>query len=65
MTILRICRGGEEERFCETNHDKNTNRRLIWHGSDAANFCGILTQGLRIAPPEADATGYMVCMSSS
>ncbi|XP_062010044.1 poly [ADP-ribose] polymerase 1-like [Rosa rugosa] len=32
---------------------------LLWHGSRFTNFVGILSQGLRIAPPEAPATGYM------
>ncbi|KAL6210669.1 hypothetical protein ACLB2K_015901 [Fragaria x ananassa] len=35
------------------------NRMLLWHGSRFTNFVGILSQGLRIAPPEAPATGYM------
>ena len=35
------------------------NRALLWHGSRLTNWCGILSQGLRIAPPEAPATGYM------
>jgi hypothetical protein len=30
-------------------------------GSRLTNFIGILSQGLRIAPPEAPVTGYMVC----
>jgi len=33
------------------------NRMLLWHGSRATNYAGILSQGLRIAPPEAP----MVC----
>lgn len=33
--------------------------RLLWHGSRATNFGGILSQGLRIAPPEAPVNGYM------
>lgn len=32
---------------------------LLWHGSALSNFMGILSQGLRIAPPEAPSTGYM------
>jgi Poly(ADP-ribose) polymerase catalytic domain len=32
---------------------------LLWHGSRSSNFAGILSQGLRIAPPEAPVTGYM------
>ena len=32
---------------------------LLWHGSRFSNFGGILSQGLRIAPPEAPKTGYL------
>jgi len=35
------------------------NCKLLWHGSRLSNFVGILSQGLRIAPPEAPTTGYM------
>lgn len=35
-------------------------RMLLWHGSRLTNWAGILGQGLRIAPPEAPVTGYMV-----
>ena len=35
------------------------NRKLLWHGSRVANYVGILSQGLRIAPPEAPTSGYM------
>jgi poly [ADP-ribose] polymerase len=31
----------------------------LWHGSRFSNFVGILSQGLRIAPPEAPRTGYL------
>lgn len=34
-------------------------RLLLWHGSRTTNFAGILSQGLRIAPPEAPVNGYM------
>jgi poly [ADP-ribose] polymerase 2/3/4 len=34
-------------------------------GSRLTNFVGILSQGLRIAPPEAPITGYMVCSAST
>ena len=61
--IFRIQRRGEFERFDKFPHTKVTgasgNRRLLWHGSRVTNFAGILSQGLRIAPPEAPATGYM------
>jgi poly [ADP-ribose] polymerase len=48
--------------ICEQAFDKwkdNDNRRLLFHGSRMSNWCGILTQGLRIAPPEAPVSGYM------
>ncbi|XP_026576412.1 poly [ADP-ribose] polymerase 2 [Pseudonaja textilis] len=35
------------------------NRMLLWHGSRLGNWAGILSQGLRVAPPEAPMTGYM------
>uniref|UniRef100_A0A2D4HRX0 Poly [ADP-ribose] polymerase n=2 Tax=Micrurus lemniscatus lemniscatus TaxID=129467 RepID=A0A2D4HRX0_MICLE len=35
------------------------NRMLLWHGSRLGNWAGILSQGLRVAPPEAPVTGYM------
>ena len=35
------------------------NRKLLWHGSRLTNWAGILSGGLRIAPPEAPVTGYM------
>ncbi|XP_045607388.2 LOW QUALITY PROTEIN: poly [ADP-ribose] polymerase 2 [Procambarus clarkii] len=44
----------EQKRF------KNVgNCMLLWHGSRLSNWAGILSQGLRIAPPEAPSTGYM------
>ena len=55
-SIFRIERKGEKERFVA---NKNSDRRLLWHGSRVTNFGGILSQGLRIAPPEAPSTGYM------
>lgn len=32
---------------------------LLWHGSRLSNWVGILSHGLRVAPPEAPITGYM------
>lgn len=55
LEIFKIKREGEEERF----NEKIGNRQLLWHGSRFSNWGGILSQGLRIAPPEAPATGYM------
>uniref|UniRef100_A0A673LLN1 Poly [ADP-ribose] polymerase n=1 Tax=Sinocyclocheilus rhinocerous TaxID=307959 RepID=A0A673LLN1_9TELE len=33
-------------------------RMLLWHGSRLSNWVGILSQGLRVAPPEAPMSGY-------
>ena len=59
--IFRIERRGEAQRFVDAGLDKlpNDNRYLLWHGSRVTNFAGILSQGLRIAPPEAPVNGYM------
>ncbi|XP_010259524.1 PREDICTED: poly [ADP-ribose] polymerase 2 isoform X2 [Nelumbo nucifera] len=57
VQIFRVSKEGEEERFRKFSAAKN--RMLLWHGSRLTNWTGILSQGLRIAPPEAPATGYM------
>ncbi|XP_078399002.1 poly [ADP-ribose] polymerase 1 [Cetorhinus maximus] len=57
MEIFKIKRDGEEQRFGPFSELHN--RQLLWHGSRITNFAGILSQGLRIAPPEAPVTGYM------
>ncbi|KDQ10244.1 hypothetical protein BOTBODRAFT_136978 [Botryobasidium botryosum FD-172 SS1] len=55
-----------KRRFEDENWDKagfgglgDGQRLLLWHGSRSTNFAGILSQGLRIAPPEAPVNGYM------
>jgi poly [ADP-ribose] polymerase len=58
--IFRIERQGEKERFDNSLFaGPPRDRRLLWHGSRCTNFGGILSQGLRIAPPEAPVSGYM------
>jgi poly [ADP-ribose] polymerase 2/3/4 len=60
LNIFRIERGGETDRFETSKFTKlPSDRRLLWHGSRCTNFGGILSQGLRIAPPEAPISGYM------
>uniref|UniRef100_Q6V7K2 Poly [ADP-ribose] polymerase n=1 Tax=Emericella nidulans TaxID=162425 RepID=Q6V7K2_EMEND len=61
IDIFRIERQGEHDRFKSSSYAglKNSNRRLLWHGSRSTNYGGILSQGLRIAPPEAPVSGYM------
>lgn len=55
--VFAAKRSGEESRY--RPFKKLPNRKLLWHGSRVTNFAGILSQGLRIAPPEAPVTGYM------
>ncbi|KAJ5520924.1 hypothetical protein N7463_001377 [Penicillium fimorum] len=61
VNIFRIERQGENDRFNASPYAKipDSDRRLLWHGSRSTNFGGILSQGLRIAPPEAPVNGYM------
>jgi hypothetical protein len=55
VDVFKLDRYGENENFKSTI----PNHTLLWHGSRLSNYAGILSQGLRIAPPEAPATGYM------
>lgn len=55
--VFKVRRHGEERKF--KPFEKLPNRKLLWHGSRLTNYAGILSQGLRIAPPEAPVTGYM------
>ncbi|XP_022899060.1 poly [ADP-ribose] polymerase 2 isoform X1 [Olea europaea var. sylvestris] len=57
VQVFKVSREGETERF--EKFSKTKNRMLLWHGSRLTNWTGILSQGLRIAPPEAPVTGYM------
>ncbi|KAA8550776.1 hypothetical protein F0562_002460 [Nyssa sinensis] len=56
--VFSLEREGEYDKYA-SYRDKLKNKMLLWHGSRLTNFVGILSQGLRIAPPEAPATGYM------
>ena len=57
IEVYGIERKGEKERF-QKWIDEGAERKLLWHGSKTMNFLGILKNGLKIAPPEAPATGY-------
>ncbi len=54
---LVVFREGQDN--CWESWKDFNNRQLLWHGSRLTNWVGILSQGLRIAPPEAPVTGYM------
>ena len=52
--VFRVKRNGEEEKF-----KKLHNRKMLFHGTRTTNMAGILSKGLKIAPAEAPASGYM------
>ena len=51
LQVFKVIRDGEEDRLKVKKGLGNC--KLLWHGSRVTNFAGILSQGLRIAPPEA------------
>ncbi|KAH8234048.1 hypothetical protein KR032_007804 [Drosophila birchii] len=57
VDVFKVQRQGESRRY--KPFKKLHNRKLLWHGSRTTNFVGILSHGLKIAPPEAPPTGYM------
>jgi len=54
IKAYELNRHGEKAKFKDFG-----NKKLLWHGSRMTNFVGILSQGLRIAPPEAPSSGYL------
>ncbi|KAI8620371.1 poly polymerase catalytic domain-containing protein [Chytriomyces sp. MP71] len=58
LKVEEVFELAKEDKF-EDLGSKLHNRKLLWHGSRLTNYAGILSQGLRIAPPEAPVTGYM------
>ena len=48
LKILEIFEAEKEGKFTDVG-----NRMLLWHGSRLTNWAGILSSGLKIAPPEA------------
>ena len=61
--VFKVARKGEAKRFKPFR--ALPNRMLLWHGSRVTNFAGILSQGLRIAPPEVRYHLNIVGVSSS
>ena len=54
LEIYSVNREGEDKKYLNLK-----NKYLLWHGTRISNFVGILSQGLRIAPPEAPSSGYL------
>uniref|UniRef100_A0AAV1UMD3 Poly [ADP-ribose] polymerase n=1 Tax=Peronospora matthiolae TaxID=2874970 RepID=A0AAV1UMD3_9STRA len=55
LSVFRVEKSEQETRF--EPFRKFSNRRILWHGSHLANWSGILSEGLRIAPPEVASNG--------
>ena len=53
IKAYELDRHGEKEKFKDFG-----NKKLLWHGTRMTNFVGILSQGLRVAPPEAPSSGF-------
>jgi len=53
LDLFSVRREGEAERFTNLH-----NKQLLWYGSRVTNYASILSQGLKIAPPEAPVTAY-------
>ncbi|RHY27321.1 hypothetical protein DYB32_006862 [Aphanomyces invadans] len=53
---FKVHRKGEAERMESLTVPGH--HTLLWHGTKKTNLMGILSRGLRIAPPEAPVTGY-------
>ena len=59
MFSLQLYHYNKDEFLPHYKGEEIGNRVLLFHGSRLSNWAGILSQGLRIAPPEAPITGYM------
>lgn len=72
MNIFRVERKGEPEKFekwiqqtkikvalDKRNSTWQPNCRLLFHGTSMSNILGIMSEGMRIAPPESEASGSM------
>ncbi|KAL7686361.1 putative Poly [ADP-ribose] polymerase, ankyrin repeat-containing domain, WGR domain superfamily [Plasmopara halstedii] len=61
--VFEVERRGETQRFNDMMEKRPDLRplqtHLLWHGTKRTNLMGILSQGLRIAPPEAPHHGYL------
>lgn len=68
LNVFRLSPRNDDSQAVNENADRKAEREdgkdagkcmLLWHGSRSSNWGGILRYGLKVAPPEAPATGYM------
>lgn len=64
MEIFKVQRDAEHDE-CRGVFQKLDGHRLLWHGSRLMNIVSILSNGLKIAPPEAPHTGLNKSQSST
>ncbi|TDH71589.1 hypothetical protein CCR75_005239 [Bremia lactucae] len=55
LAVFRVKKPEQEAHFAMFRN--LSNRRILWHGSHLDNWLGILSEGLRIAPPEVTSNG--------
>lgn len=62
LNVWEVNRHGEDARF--QAHDKITNRKLLWHGTNVAVVAAILKSGLRIMPHSGGRVGSGIYLAS-
>ena len=62
VDLFRVDRHGEGETFSE--HDKLSERKLLWHGTNVAVVAAILGSGLRIMPHSGGRVGRGIYLAS-
>ncbi|CAN0537583.1 unnamed protein product, partial [Ectocarpus sp. 12 AP-2014] len=62
FNVWAVDREGEGQRF--KAHDKMTNRKLLWHGTNVAVVAAIVKSGLRIMPHSGGRVGKGIYLAS-
>ncbi|CAN0415739.1 unnamed protein product, partial [Ectocarpus fasciculatus] len=62
FNVWTVDREGEGQRF--KAHDKMTNRKLLWHGTNVAVVAAIVKSGLRIMPHSGGRVGKGIYLAS-
>ncbi len=62
LDVFEIDRKGEAQRFAK--HDKISNRKLLWHGTNIGVVVAICASGLRIMPHSGGRVGSGIYLAS-
>ena len=57
IEVFKVERNDQNERY--KKFQEMDNHMLLWYGSRATNFAGILSQGIRVVPPKVNNTSRM------